>query len=99
MGAGHGLPPTGPVLGIDPMRRPQDQPGLPGLPDWVKSLGLPPEAEAAIDKYWKPVWETLQETFELLPVQPGRAPGVGGKQITFTAVRELQPGRKWQAGF
>jgi predicted choloylglycine hydrolase len=76
-----------------------DPPDLHDLPDWVKSLGLPPAAVAAIDRYWKPVWEMLQETFDLLPVQPGRAPGAGGEQITFEAVRELQPGPKWQARF
>ena len=27
------------------------------LPDWVKSFGLPPEAVAAIDRWWQPVWD------------------------------------------
>ena len=34
-------------------------PDLRGLPDWVTSLGLPPEAAAAIERYWKPIWEAL----------------------------------------
>ena len=42
-------------------------------PDWLKSLGLPPEAVAAIDRYWRPVWETLRDELELLPTHPGRA--------------------------
>jgi hypothetical protein len=33
-----------------------EEPDLGGLPEWVKSLGLPAEAVAAIDRYWKPVW-------------------------------------------
>jgi predicted choloylglycine hydrolase len=72
---------------------------LAGLPDWVKSLGLPPEAAAAIDRYWKPVWVTLRDQLDLLPAQPGRAPSVGGQQIEFAAVQELEPGAKWQARF
>ncbi len=72
---------------------------LPGLPDWVKSLGLPPEATEAIDRYWKPVWESLRDTLALLPSQPGRAPVAGGEQITFQSVAELQPGEKWRAHF
>jgi hypothetical protein len=39
-----------------------DQPDLLGLPDWVKSLGLPPEAVAAIDRYWKPARRPLYQT-------------------------------------
>jgi hypothetical protein len=37
-----------------------EDPDLEKLPDWVKSLGLPPEAVAAIDRYWRPVWEDLK---------------------------------------
>jgi predicted choloylglycine hydrolase len=75
-------------------------PDLPGLLDWVKSLGLPPEAAAAIDDYWKPVWETLHGELELLPAQPGRGePSVGRQHIEFEAVDELEPGAKWQARF
>jgi len=51
-----------------------DQPDLLGLPDWVKSLDLPPEAVAAIDRYWKPVWEALRGELKLLPAHPRRAP-------------------------
>lgn len=31
-----------------------DQPDQLSLPDWVKGLGLAPEAAAPIDRYWKP---------------------------------------------
>jgi predicted choloylglycine hydrolase len=64
-------------------------------PDWLKSLGLPPEAVAAIDRYWRPVWETLRDELELLPSHAGRAE----EQLEFEAVRELVPGRKWRAQF
>jgi predicted choloylglycine hydrolase len=64
-------------------------------PDWLKSLGLPPEAVAAIDRYWRPVWETLRDQLELLPAHPGRAP----EQLEFEAVEELTPGPKWKARF
>jgi predicted choloylglycine hydrolase len=64
-------------------------------PDWLKSLGLPPEAVAAIDRYWRPVWETLRDELELLPAHPGRAE----EQLEFEAVQELKPGPKWKAQF
>jgi predicted choloylglycine hydrolase len=66
------------------------EPDLERLPDWVKSLGLPPEAVAAIDRYWKPVWEKLR----LLPEHPGR-----GELLELEAVRELEPGAPWRARF
>ena len=76
-----------------------EEPDLENLPDWVKSLGLPPEAVAAIDRYWKPVWEEL----ELLPAHtraaPATAPPAGAEQLEFEAVEELEPGAKWQARF
>jgi predicted choloylglycine hydrolase len=72
-----------------------DQPDLKGLPDWVKSLGLPAVAAAAIDRYWKPFWDDLQ----LLPAHPRRASKVDGQEIEFEAVDELQPGPKWHARF
>ena len=76
-----------------------EEPDLENLPDWVKSLGLPPEAVAAIDRYWKPVWEEL----ELLPAHtrtaPATAPPAGAEQLEFEAVEELTPGAKWQARF
>jgi predicted choloylglycine hydrolase len=78
-----------------------DEPDLPALPDWVKSLGLPSEAVAAIDRYWVPVWEALQDEMGLLPAQPGR-PALtarGAQQIDFEAVAELEPGPKWQSRF
>jgi hypothetical protein len=76
-----------------------DQPAPVGSPDWVKSLGLPSEAAAAIDRYWKPVWEALRD--ELLPAHTRRAPApsVGAERIDFEAVEELAPGPKWQARF
>ena len=79
------------------------EPDLPDLPDWVKSLGLPPEAVAAIDRYWKPVWDTLRDELGLLPELPRRAPApetpAGTEQLGFEAVRELEPGPAWQARF
>jgi predicted choloylglycine hydrolase len=74
---------------------------LPGLPDWVKSLGLPPEATAAIDRYWKPVWEALRGELGLLPELPRRAPEApaGTDQLEFEAVRELEPGPAWRERF
>jgi predicted choloylglycine hydrolase len=73
------------------------------LPDWVKSLGLPPEAVAAIDRYWKPVWDALREELGLLPELPRRAPApeapAGTEQLEFEAVRELEPGPAWRARF
>jgi predicted choloylglycine hydrolase len=74
-------------------------PDLLGLPDWVKSLGLPPEAVTAIHRYWKPVWESLGDQLRLLPSHPRRAPSIGAEQIAFEAVDELRPGPKWQARF
>ena len=66
------------------------EPDLENLPEWVKSQGLPPEAAAAIDRYWKPVWEQLR----LLPEHPRR-----GDELEVEAVRELEPGPEWQARF
>jgi predicted choloylglycine hydrolase len=80
-----------------------EEPDLEKLPDWVKSLGLPPEAVAAVDRYWKPVWETLQDELKLLPAHarrpPATAPPAGAEQLEFEAVEELSPGPKWQARF
>jgi predicted choloylglycine hydrolase len=75
------------------------EPELENLPDWVKSLGLPAEATAAIDRYWKPVWETLRDELALLPAHPRAAPAPGVEQLEFEAVRELEPGANWQARF
>jgi predicted choloylglycine hydrolase len=61
-----------------------------GSPDWVKGLGLPPEASSAIDRYWKPVWEELR----LLPEHPRR-----GDELELEAVHEPQPGPAWRARF
>jgi predicted choloylglycine hydrolase len=66
------------------------EPDLEDLPDWVKSLGLPPEAVEAIDRYWKPVWDKLH----LLPAHPERA-----EALEIEAVEELEPGPKWKARF
>ena len=82
-----------------------DVPDLAGLPDWVKSLGLPPEAADAIDRYWKPVWESLADELALLPVHTRRAPAeapapaAGAERIAFEAVAEPAPGEKWQIRF
>jgi predicted choloylglycine hydrolase len=78
-----------------------EQPGLPDLPGWVKSLGLPPEAAAAIDQYWAPVWEALRDQLKLLPAHPRRAPApsAGVERIDFEAIDEPQPGSKWKARF
>ena len=80
-----------------------EEPDLEQLPDWVKSLGLPPEAVAAIDRYWRPVWEALQDDLKLLPAHPRpaptTAPPAGAEQLEFEAVEELTPGSKWQARF
>ncbi|MDQ6817340.1 MAG: C45 family autoproteolytic acyltransferase/hydrolase [Actinomycetota bacterium] len=78
---------------------PEDPPDLLGLPDWVNSLGLPPEATAAIDRWWKPVWEALRDDLKLLPAHPGRAAQDGAELIEFEAVNELQPGPKWKVRF
>jgi predicted choloylglycine hydrolase len=66
------------------------EPDLERLPDWVKSLGLPREAAAAIDRYWKPVWEKLR----LLPEHPRR-----GDELELEALEELQPGDAWRERF
>ena len=42
------------------------------LPEWVKSLGLPPAANNAIDRYWKPAWDAIKDTLPLLPIHAGR---------------------------
>jgi predicted choloylglycine hydrolase len=80
-----------------------EEPDLGGLPEWVKSLGLPAEAVAAIDRYWKPVWETLGDDLRLLPAharrQPAKAPPPGAQELEFEAVEELQPGPEWRARF
>ena len=79
------------------------EPDLRNLPEWVKSLGLPAEAVAAIDRYWKPVWETLGDDLSLLPAharrQPVKAPPPGAEELEFEAVEELQPGAEWRARF
>ena len=72
---------------------------LQDLPDWVKSLGLPEEAAAAIDRYWKPVWETLRDELALLPEHPRPPAPPAGEQLEFEAVAEPEPGAKWQARF
>ena len=68
-------------------RRVSGPPDLGGLPEWVKSLGLPAEAAAAIDRYWKPVWETLGDELSLLPAHPGRQPAAAPQRIEFEARR------------
>jgi predicted choloylglycine hydrolase len=68
------------------------EPDLRGLPDWVSSLGLPPEATAAIERYWKPIWDALRDELGLLPE---RADG----ELEFEAVDEPVPGPEWRARF
>jgi predicted choloylglycine hydrolase len=58
------------------------------LPDWVK--WLPPEAVEAIDRYFKPLWDTLR----FLPAHRAR-----GEELEFEAVRALEPGRAWKERF
>jgi predicted choloylglycine hydrolase len=74
-------------------------PDLGGLPEWVKSLGLPAEAAAAIDRYWKPVWETLGDELSLLPAHPGRQPAAAPQRIEFEALAEPWPGEQWRERF
>jgi predicted choloylglycine hydrolase len=74
-----------------------EKPDLRELPEWVKSLGLPAEAVAAIDRYWKPVWEALGDELKLLPAH--RPPLPESEQIEFEAVAELEPGEQWRARF
>jgi predicted choloylglycine hydrolase len=76
------------------------------LPEWVQSLGLPPAANEAIDRYWKPAWDAIKHTLPLLPIHAGRgalgtAPegGVSAERICFEAFDERAPGKRWQASF
>ena len=57
-------------------------------PDWAK--WLPPEATAAIDRFWKQLWEQLS----LLPEQQPRA-----GELELEAVEELEPGDAWRERF
>jgi predicted choloylglycine hydrolase len=79
------------------------EPDLPGLPDWVKSFGLPADAVEAIDRYWKPIWDELRDELGLLPELPRRATAQlapeGTEQLEFEAVRELEPGPAWRHRF
>jgi predicted choloylglycine hydrolase len=78
-------------------------PDLPGLPEWVKSFGLPREAVAAIDRYWKPIWDALRDELGLLPelprVPPSEPVPADVAQLEFEAVRELRPGAAWRARY
>jgi predicted choloylglycine hydrolase len=80
-----------------------EDPDLRELPEWVKSLGLPAEAVAAIDRYWKPVWESLGDELRLLPAHPRRPPAApavpGAQQLEFEALEERRPGEQWRARF
>ncbi len=76
------------------------------LPEWVKSFGLPPAAEEAIDRYWKPVWDEIKDQLPLLPTHPGREPTWGPppgggpiETIRFEAVDEPTPGEGWRGRF
>lgn len=79
---------------------------LAGLPEWVKSFGLSPDAEAAIDRYWKPAWDEIKDALPLLPTHADREPSVGDgdgaiplESICFEAVDEPVPGERWHARF
>ena len=82
-----------------------DRSDLRHLPEWVKSFGLPPEANDAIDRWWQPTWDRIVDALPLLPVR--RAPEAdteaalepGAEQIVFHAVAEDRPGAAWQASF
>jgi predicted choloylglycine hydrolase len=82
---------------------PEGEPELERLPDWVKSLDLPPEAAQAIDRYWKPLWDALRDELKLLPAHPrpptAPPPPAGTERVEFEAAQELEPGPKWQARF
>lgn len=76
------------------------------LPEWVKSLGLGPEAQAAIDRYWKPAWDEIKDALVLLPAHacrepavPGEPEAIPGASIAFEAVHEPLPGERWRARF
>ena len=76
------------------------------LPEWVKSLGLPPAATDAIDRYWKPAWDAIKDTLPLLPIHAGRltidsaaGEGVSAERICFESFEERTPGERWQASF
>jgi predicted choloylglycine hydrolase len=56
--------------------------------EWTK--WLPAEAIAAIDRWWKPLWDQIR----LLPSQQP-TPG----ELEFEAVDEPQPGNRWQERF
>jgi predicted choloylglycine hydrolase len=75
------------------------------LPEWVKSFGLPPEANDAIDRWWRPAWDRIVDALPLLPVR--RAPDAdaeatyepGAERVVFRAIAEEGPGAAWQASF
>ena len=74
-----------------------DVPDLEGLPDWVKSLGLPPEAAARSTATGGRSGSAADE-LELLPSTAPRARRGAGRrgaeQLEFEAVEELAPGRE-----
>jgi hypothetical protein len=72
---------------------------LRGLPDLVKSLGLPDVAVGSIDRYWKPEWDRFEDELPLLPVHSERTPPPGpeaaaAQRLYFEAVDEPEPGAK-----
>ena len=56
--------------------------------DWTR--WLPAEAVAAIDRWWKPLWDQIR----LLPAQQP-TPG----ELEFEAVEEPKPGERWRERF
>ena len=57
-------------------------------PEWAK--WLPAEAVAAIDRWWKPLWDQIR-------LLPERQPTPG--ELEFEAVEEPVPGAAWRARF
>ena len=57
-------------------------------PDWAG--WLPPDAAAAIDRWWKPLWDQLR-------LLPERQPTPG--ELEFEAIEELRPGVAWRERF
>ena len=78
-----------------------DVPDWRDLPAWVASLGLPPVATKAIERWWSPVLARLRDDLGYLPEhgRPGEPPrpDTATDELVFEAVEELTPGPKWQA--
>ena len=53
----------------------------------------------AIDRYWKPVWETLPTSWRCSRAPARERPRRRRSELEFEAVEELEPGAKWQSRF